>query len=80
MGGRIHDPLSGTAIWNGQVCRVGLAAILERDVDLKGFILGRLAENWSPEQISGWLRRGLEIGLRAVRAEMIYAFFFRGPQ
>ena len=55
-------------------------AILERDVELKRFVLDRLSENWTPEQISGWLRRGLEIGLTAVSTETIYAFIFRSAQ
>lgn len=55
-------------------------AILERDVDLKRFVLDRLAESWTPEQISGWLRRGIEVGLRTVSTETIYAFIFRAGQ
>ena len=58
----------------------GRAAILEKDVDLKRFVLDRLVENWIPVQISGWLRRGLEGGLQTVSAETIYAFIFRGFQ
>jgi IS30 family transposase len=49
-------------------------AILERDVELKRFVLDRLSENRTPEQISGWLKRGLEIGLTGVSIETIYAF------
>jgi len=56
------------------------AAILERDVELKRFVLDRMAENWTPEQISGWLKRGIEIGLRPVSPETIYAFIFRAGQ
>ena len=55
-------------------------AILERDVELKRFVLDRLSENWTPEQISGWLKRGLEVGLTAVSTETIYAFIFRSAQ
>ena len=43
-------------------------------------MLDRLAEGWTPEQIAGWLRRGIEIGLRAVSTETIYAFIFRSAQ
>lgn len=56
------------------------AAILERDFELKRFVLDRLAESWTPEQISGWLKRGIEIGLRTVSPETIYAFIFRAGQ
>jgi IS30 family transposase len=55
-------------------------AILETDVGLRGFVIDRLAEGWAPEQIAGWLRRGIEIGLRAVSTETIYAFIFRSAQ
>src|SRR5258705_13679602 len=30
---------------------------LERDVELRELVLGRLRHGWSPEQIAGWLRR-----------------------
>jgi transposase, IS30 family len=56
------------------------AAILETDAALRRFVIDRLAENWTPEQIAGWLRRGLEVGLRAVSTETIYAFIFRAAQ
>ena len=55
-------------------------AILEEDTVLKRFVLDRLAEGWTPEQISGWLRRGIEIGLQAISTETIYAFIFRAAQ
>jgi IS30 family transposase len=35
---------------------------------------GRLAEGWSPGQISGWLKSGAEPGLCALAMETIYAF------
>lgn len=47
---------------------------------MKRFVLDRLAEGWTPEQISGWLRRGIEIGLQAISTETIYAFIFRAAQ
>ena len=56
------------------------AAVLERDDRLRRFVIDRLAEGWTPEQIAGWLRRGVEIGLRAVSHETIYAFIFRSAQ
>lgn len=55
-------------------------AILEADTLLRNFVTDRLSEGWTPEQIAGWLRRGLEIGLREVCAETIYAFIFRSAQ
>ena len=48
-------------------------AVLEQDKRLAGFVRDRLTEAWSPQQISGWLRSGAELGLRAVAAETIYA-------
>ena len=55
-------------------------AILEADTLLRNFVTDRLSEGWTPEQISGWLRRGVEIGLREVSTETIYAFIFRSAQ
>ena len=40
-------------------------AILERESDLRIFVRDRLAEGWTPEQISGWLKSGNEPRLRA---------------
>ncbi len=45
------------------------AAILENDKALRSFVVDRLSEGWTPEQITGWLRRGIEIGLRARRSK-----------
>ena len=33
-------------------------AILEKDHKLRTFVCDRLAEGWTPEQISGWLKAG----------------------
>ena len=55
-------------------------AILERDEPLQRYVIDRLAEGWTPEQIAGYLKRGIEIGLRVVSAETIYAFIFRAAQ
>ncbi len=41
-------------------------AILEREVNLRGFVSDRLAEGWRPEQISGWLKAGNEPRLRVI--------------
>jgi len=56
------------------------AAVLEEDTALRRFVIDRLAEGWTPEQIAGWLSRGIERGLRAISTETIYAFIFRGAQ
>ncbi len=55
-------------------------AVLETDADLRAFVVDRLAEGWTPEQIAGWLGRGGERGLRAIAFETIYAFIFRAAQ
>src|SRR5476651_125436 len=52
-------------------------AILERDPNLGHFVRDRLAEGWTPEQISGWLKAGNEPRLRALGCETIYAFIYR---
>ena len=36
----------------------------------------RLNENWTPEQISGWLRHGNERGLPYICHEAIYAWIY----
>ena len=55
-------------------------AVIERDERLAMFVRDRLAEGWSPQQISGWLRSGAEAGLRPVAMETIYAFIYRSDQ
>ena len=55
-------------------------AALEKDKALQDFVRDRLAEGWSPEQISGWLRQGAERKLRTVACETIYAFIYRAAQ
>jgi IS30 family transposase len=47
---------------------------------LRSFVLDRLAEGWTPEQIAGWLKAGNERRLRAVGCETIYAFIYRAAQ
>src|SRR4029077_1277993 len=44
------------------------------------FVVDRLAEGWTPEQIAGWLRGGNEPALWAVGCETIYAFIYRAAQ
>ena len=48
------------------------AAVLERDAKLAAYVTDRLAEGWTPEQIAGRLRLGIETGLRAVCPETLY--------
>src|SRR4051794_9874236 len=55
-------------------------AVLERDAELGRFVRERLLENWTQEQIAGWLKRGEERGLRPVSLETIYAFVHRPGQ
>ena len=55
-------------------------AVLERDPALAGYVTDRLAEGWTPEQIAGRLKRGVERGLRYVSTETIYAWIFRPGQ
>jgi len=56
------------------------AAILEKDLGLRAFVLDRLAEGWTPEQIAGWLSRGVERGLPTISSEAIYTIIFRATQ
>jgi transposase, IS30 family len=58
----------------------GGAALIEKDVRLQTFVVDRLAEGWSPEQIAGWLKSAVERGLRAIGCETIYAFIYRAGQ
>ena len=55
-------------------------AILEREAALRLFVGDRLAEGWTPEQISGWLKFGNEPRLRAIGCETIYGFIYRTTQ
>lgn len=56
------------------------AAVLETDPRLAGYVTARLSEGWTPEQIAGRLRLGIETGLRAVCAETIYGWIYRAGQ
>jgi IS30 family transposase len=47
------------------------AAVLERDPVLAGYVTDRLVEGWTPEQIAGRLKRGVERSLRNVSTETI---------
>jgi IS30 family transposase len=53
------------------------AAALETRATLATYVRDRLAEGWSPEQIAGRLRLGIETDLRAVCAETIYGWIYR---
>jgi IS30 family transposase len=55
-------------------------AVLEKDLPLAAFVHDRLAEGWTPEQISGWLKAGNERRLLAIGCETIYAFIYRAAQ
>ncbi|HEY5797127.1 MAG TPA: hypothetical protein VIU82_19130, partial [Bosea sp. (in: a-proteobacteria)] len=56
------------------------AAALETEAKLATYVTDRLAEGWTPEQIAGRLRLGVETGLRAVCAETIYGWIHRTGQ
>jgi IS30 family transposase len=47
--------------------------------DLASFVVERLHENWTPEQIAGWLKLGAE-KLRAISHETIYAWIYGRSQ
>src|SRR6187455_2885865 len=50
------------------------------DAKLATYVTDRLAEGWTPEQIAGRLRLGIETGLRAVCAETLYGWIYRAGQ
>lgn len=54
--------------------------LLEKNSVLNTFVIERLSEGWSPEQISGWLKKGNEKGLCAIAFETIYNFIYRASQ
>lgn len=54
--------------------------VLESDERLRQFVIERLSEGWSPEQIAGWLKNGAEPKLRVLATETIYAFVYRASQ
>ena len=55
-------------------------AALETDAKLATYVTDRLAEGWTPQQIAGRLRLGIEPGLRAVCAETLYGWVYRAGQ
>ena len=56
------------------------AAVLETDAKLAAYVTDRLAEGWTPEQVAGRLRLGIETGLRGVCTETIYGWVYRAGQ
>lgn len=55
-------------------------ALLEKDEQLERFVVDRLTEGWTPEQIAGWLKRGAEKNLRGLGTETIYRYIHRTRQ
>ena len=55
-------------------------ATIETDARLTAYVTDRLTEGWTPEQVAGRLRLGIEPGLRAVCAETIYGWIYRAGQ
>lgn len=55
-------------------------ARLETDAKLAAYVTDRLTEGWTPEQIAGRLRLGIERGLEAICAETIYGWIYRAEQ
>jgi len=54
--------------------------ILDRIVRLGEFVTDMLHENWTPEQIAGWLKAGNENGLPYVSHETIYSWIYSPGQ
>jgi len=55
-------------------------SILDRLFLLQEFVVDQLHENWTPEQIAGWLKGGNEKGLPNVSHETIYAWVYSTGQ
>jgi IS30 family transposase len=55
-------------------------ALLDRLAELASFVTDRLHENWTPEQISGWLKGSNEHSLDTISHETIYAWIYGRPQ
>ena len=53
--------------------------VCDRLDDLAAFVVERLAENWTPEQIAGWLKSGAE-QFATVSHEAIYAWIYGRSQ
>ena len=53
----------------GYLLRRQRPSLLERDRALAAYVTDRLIEGWTPEQIAGRLKRGIERGLRVLSTE-----------
>lgn len=51
-------------------------SILDKITELGEFVVDMLHENWTPEQIAGWLKAGNEKALPYVSHETIYAWIY----
>ena len=61
------------------LARRAKSLLLDRLDDLACFVVERLHENWTPEQIAGWLKSGAE-QLTAISHETIYAWIYGRSQ
>jgi transposase, IS30 family len=64
----------------GYMLRRQRPCVLETDAKLAAYVTERLSEGWTPEQIAGRLRRGLERGLQGLCTETIYSWIYRKGQ
>lgn len=55
-------------------------ALLDQCRGLARYVVERLQENWTPEQIAGWLKQGHERGLRSICHEAIYGWIYSRGQ
>ena len=80
----LHEPptIGGRRQTLADVIAAFLRELRERAEAMKlaTYVTDRLAEGWTPEQIAGRLRLGIETGLRAVCAETIYRGIYRAGQ
>ncbi|MCP4492921.1 MAG: IS30 family transposase [Gammaproteobacteria bacterium] len=54
--------------------------ILDHEEKLQVFVVDQLQENWTPEQIAGWLKSGNEKALPSISHETIYAWIYSTGQ
>ncbi len=55
-------------------------SILDHVLQLQQFVVDQLHENWTPEQIAGWLKGGNEKQLPSISHETIYAWIYSTGQ
>ncbi len=67
-----------TAAHGGYHLRRERLCKLEIDEELQAYVLARLSEGWSPQQVSGRLRLGLEKNLGLISTEAIYSWLYSG--